>query len=82
MDNVRTQKDTTSLWDDYQNGLSYQATSGLAKNLPTFVKFYEGRQWAAPTKNTKNLPRPVVNIIKMICRNKNCLLYTSDAADE
>ena len=77
MDNVRTQKDTTSLWDDYQNGLSYQATSGLAKNLPTFVKFYEGRQWAAPTKNTKNLPRPVVNIIKMICRNKKSAILAS-----
>ena len=77
MDNVRTQKDTTSLWDGYQNGLSYQATSGLAKNLPTFVKFYEGRQWAAPTKNTKNLPRPVVNIIKMICRNKKSAILAS-----
>ena len=62
--------ETTTLWNDYQNGLSYQATSGLAKNLPTFVNFFEGKQWAAPTKNTKNLPRPVVNIIKMICRNK------------
>lgn len=77
MDNVLTQKDTTSLWDDYQNGLSYQATSGLAKNLPTFVKFYEGQQWAAPTKNTKNLPRPVVNIIKMICRNKKSAILAS-----
>lgn len=62
--------ETTTLWNDYQNGLSYQATSGLSKNLPTFVNFFEGKQWAAPTKNTKNLPRPVVNIIKMICRNK------------
>lgn len=62
--------EVTSLWQDYQNGLAYQATSGLSKNLPTFVDFYEGKQWAKPTKNTKNLPRPVVNIVKMICRNK------------
>lgn len=62
--------ETTELWDCYQNGLNYQSSCGLSKNLPKFVKFYEGDQWAAPTRNTKNLPRPVVNIIKMICRNK------------
>lgn len=65
-----TSTEVTSLWQDYQNGLAYQNTSGLAKSLPTFVDFYEGKQWAKPTKNTKNLPRPVVNIVKMICRNK------------
>lgn len=69
-------QETTSLWDDYQNGLSYQASTGLAKNLPKFVKFYEGDQWAAPTKHTKNLPRPVVNIIKMICRNKKSAILS------
>lgn len=68
--------EVTSLWDDYQNGLSYQASSGLSKNIPRFVKFYEGDQWAAPTKNTKNLPRPVVNIIKMICRNKKSAILS------
>ena len=71
-----TEQETTSLWDDYQNGLSYQASTGLSKNLPKFVKFYEGDQWAAPTKNTKNLPRPVVNIIKMICRNKKSAILS------
>lgn len=68
--------EVTSLWDDYQHGLSYQASSGLSKNIPKFVKFYEGDQWAAPTKNTKNLPRPVVNIIKMICRNKKSAMLS------
>lgn len=62
--------ETTTLWDDYQNGLAYQSSSGLSKKLPEYVRFYEGKQWAAPTKNTKNLPRPVINIVKMICRNK------------
>ncbi|MEG2451040.1 MAG: hypothetical protein RSB09_04825, partial [Clostridia bacterium] len=68
---------TTTLWNDYQKGLSYQASSGLSKNLPTFVNFFEGKQWAAPTKNTKNLPRPVVNIIKMICRNKKSAILAA-----
>ena len=58
--------EVTALWDDYQNGVAYQSSIGLSRNLPNFVKFYEGDQWAPTTKNTKNMPRPVVNIIKMI----------------
>ncbi len=73
---IDTASEVTSLWEDYQNGLAYQQSSGLAKNLPKFVKFYEGDQWPAPTKNTKNLPRPVVNIIKMICRNKKSAILS------
>lgn len=69
--------ETTTLWDDYQNGLSYQASMKLSTKIPKFVKFYEGDQWAAPTKNTKNLPRPVVNIIKMICRNKKSAILAT-----
>lgn len=68
--------ETTALWDDYERGRAYQSSTGLAKNLPKFVKFYEGDQWAPPTKNTKNLPRPVVNIIKMICRNKKSAILS------
>lgn len=71
------ERDTTTLWEDYQNGLIYQQNSGLAKNLPIFVNFYEGKQWAAPTKNTKNLPRPVVNIVKMICRSKKSAILST-----
>ena len=60
----------TELWRDYENGVAYQGSSGLSVKLPQFVRFFEGDQWPKATKNTKNLPRPVVNIIKMICRNK------------
>lgn len=73
---IDTQEETTALWELYQNGVSYQANCGLSKNLPKFVKFYEGDQWAPPTKNTKNLPRPVVNIVKMICRNKKSAILS------
>lgn len=69
--------ETTELWDMYQDGLAYQASTKLSTNLPKFVKFYEGDQWAAPTKNTKNLPRPVVNIIKMICRSKKSAILST-----
>ena len=69
--------ETTKLWEDYQNGLAYQGSTGLSKNLPTFVRFYEGDQWAKPTDATKNLPRPVVNIIKMICRSKKSAILST-----
>ena len=69
--------ETTTLWQDYEHGLAYQSSMGLSKKIPKFVKFYEGDQWAAPTKNTKNLPRPVVNIIKMICRNKKSAILST-----
>ena len=62
--------EVTKLWEDYQNGLAYQASCGLSKNLPKFVKFYQGDQWPKATAATKNMPRPVINIVKMICRNK------------
>ncbi|MBE6656268.1 MAG: hypothetical protein E7609_05320 [Ruminococcaceae bacterium] len=72
-----TATEAQKLWDDYQNGLSYQANCGLSKNLPRFVKFYQGDQWPKATPATKNLPRPVVNIIKMICRNKKSAILST-----
>ena len=67
----------TELWKDYQNGIAYLNNTGLRKKLPQYVKFYEGDQWAAPTKNTKNMPRPVINIVKMICRSKKAAILST-----
>jgi len=66
----------TDIWKQYQKGLEYQSRIGLRENLPKYVDFYEGRQWPASTENTKNLPRPVINIVKMICRNKKSALLS------
>lgn len=66
------------LWKFYENGLSYQNNIGLTKKIPEFVNFWEGKQWAAPTENTKTLPRPVVNIIKMICRSKKAAILSNN----
>lgn len=74
---MNKERETTKLWDDYQNGLNFQSSTGLSKNLPTFVKFYEGNQWAKVTENTATMPRPVVNIIKMICRNKKAAILST-----
>ena len=73
----RTTDQSTELWQFFQRGRAYQSQKGLTKMLPLCVKFYEGDQWAAPTKNTKNLPRPVVNITKMICRSKKSAILST-----
>lgn len=69
--------EVTDLWRDYEHGVDYLNTTGLRKKLPQYVKFYEGEQWAPPTKLTKNMPRPVINIIKMICRSKKAAILST-----
>ena len=69
-----------NVWKMYQNGIDYQNSSGLSKNIPQCVKFYEGKQWPDSTEGTKNFPRPVVNITKMICRNKKAGILSNDTA--
>ena len=65
------------IWHRYEDAMSYQTSTGLRKRIPEYVSFYEGRQWPAPTRNTKNLPRPVINIVKMICRLKKSAILSS-----
>ena len=72
--NVET---VSKLWSDYQHGLSYQGALGIDRQIPQNVDFFEGRQWAPPTENTKNMPRPVVNIVKLIARNKKSGVLSS-----
>lgn len=79
MANERYDKElsVTNLWKLFQNGRAYQSAKKLTTKLPMFVRFYEGDQWPAPTKNTRNLPRPVVNITKMICRSKKSAILST-----
>ena len=67
----------TKLWSLYQKGLDYQNSIELREKVPMHVRFYEGNQWPKATEATKNLPRPVVNVIKMICRNKKAAILSS-----
>lgn len=70
-------ENVTNLWTLYRKGLDYQNSIGLRDKIPMHVRFYEGEQWPRATEATKNLPRPVVNIIKMICRNKKAAILSS-----
>lgn len=61
----------------YKDAIAYQSSIGLHTTIPECVKFYEGDQWPAPTKDTKYFPRPVVNIIEMNCNNKKSQVLSS-----
>ncbi len=67
----------TYLWSLYQEGLNYQGSLGLRHTIPTCIDFYEGRQWPPATEITKNMPRPVINIVKMICRSKKSSILST-----
>lgn len=70
-------EDITELWKLYRQGIDYQNSIGIRTDIPKYIDFYEGRQWPQPTERTRNLPRPVINIIKMICRNKKAGILSS-----
>lgn len=67
----------TAPWLMYEKALSHSARAELDDKISRCVDFFEGRQWASATESTKNLPRPVVNIVKMICRSKKASLLSS-----
>lgn len=60
----------TRIWQEFQKGIQYLQNKGLINEWEQCENFYEGRQWPEPTKRTRNLPRPVINICAMIADNK------------
>lgn len=66
-------------WTDFENGKSYQDTIELRKKIEDSIRFFEGDQWAKPTERTKTMPRPVVNICKLICRAKQSAILSTPA---
>ncbi len=67
----------THLFSMYENSLAYQGALGIREAIPKSIAFYEGNQWPSPTDSTKNLPRPVINIVKMICRSKKSAILST-----
>lgn len=65
------------IWDDWQKGLEYQKKLALKETCETCVDFYEGRQWPQATERTKNMPRPVINIVKFILNSKKSNILSS-----
>lgn len=69
--------ESTKLWRDYQRGKEYQDRMGLTSRIPLYVRFFEGNQWPRATKETEGFPRPVINMVKMICRGKKAAILSS-----
>lgn len=67
----------TQLWKDYQDGRSYQNSLSLQKTIEENVRFYQGEQWAPVTEATAHLPRPVINMVKMIARSKKAAILST-----
>ena len=65
------------IWDDWQKGLEYQKKLKLKETCEQCVDFFEGRQWPQATERTKNMPRPVENIIELIVNGKKANILSS-----
>lgn len=64
----------SEVWRLYENATSYISRIALSSTIKKNIDFYEGRQWARSTDATKHMPRPVINLVKFICRNKRAML--------
>ena len=65
------------IWNDWEKGLEYQKKLNLKETCEQCVDFYEGRQWPRATEKTKNMPRPVINIIRYIVNGKKSNILSS-----
>lgn len=54
----------------YKEGLAYKKHMGFLDNWPMYERFKASDQWGPVTQKTKNLPRPVFNIIEYIQNHK------------
>lgn len=55
---------------EYKEGISYKRQMGFMDKWPEYERFKAGQQWPPPTDRTKDLPRPVFNIIEQIQGHK------------
>lgn len=67
---MKIKVDPNGIWQEYLNDLDYKIAMGFAKNWPMYTNFIEGKQWPAPTEETKYMPRPVINICDQTVENK------------
>jgi hypothetical protein len=55
---------------EYKEGLQYQKVMGFNTKWPEWERMKSGDQWPPATEKTKNLPRPVFNIVRFILNHK------------
>lgn len=64
------QNEAGQVWKEYQDGLAYKKRMGFLSKWPEYERFKAGDQWPAPTDRTRNLPRPVFNVIELVEAHK------------
>ena len=62
--------DASKVWEEFTEGMSYKRAQKFDSQCKTNVDMLEGRQWPPATERTKDLPRPVINIIEQIGYHK------------
>lgn len=62
--------DASIIQERYKKGLQFQKEMKFTDKWPEYERFKGGDQWPAATEATKNLPRPVFNIIDYIENHK------------
>lgn len=70
LDSLKLLKLASKVENQYQEGLQYKKQHDFFNKWAEYERFKAGDQWAKPTEKTKNLPRPVLNIIKQIINHK------------
>ena len=53
---------------------------GFRERFPEYIRFKEGDQWPPATARTRNLPRPVFNIVEMFIRTKRAAVLNPHIA--
>lgn len=56
--------------NEYKEGLSYKKQQGYLNDWAEYERFRGGQQWPKATNRTKDLPRPVFNVIDQIQGHK------------
>ena len=59
-------KDTTTTWQQYQDGIAYKSSINLYNTVDENQRFYDGDQWYGI--KAPNMPKPVFNFIEPSAR--------------
>lgn len=65
-----TLQEASIVQQQYKDGIAYKKQQGYLDNWPEYERFRAGDQWPKATPRTKDLPRPVFNVIDQIQGHK------------
>jgi len=75
--NELDKKEGFNHYAEHERCQRYLSNAKIVDTAKTCVDFFEGRQWAPVAPGTETLPRPVINMIKMIVVNKHSGVLSS-----